>query len=303
MARPDLFSNRKFFLLTRRLGSRMLAVGALECVWSVGYSAGDPMVGGPEEVEAICEWTGEKGSLCAALVESGFLDEESDGSLTIHDLYDHAPVYVQKRMRSEAKRREAGTTLSDLRRGAAALMWEKRRAKQTDEPVMQTDATGIHVHANGTTPSPNDRIRLHPFASEGEEPAEEPKAPRPRKAPASGAVGAYLRAWEARYGGTPLPEASECIAANKALSRFTEEERVRIVEAYVADDEPWICDKAHPLGLLPKRLGRLQAKLNGTLSTGRPPNPQRSLITPPGFRAEDEKPGTSKLDGLPVEEV
>lgn len=29
----------------------------------------------------------------------------------------------------------------------------------------------------------------------------------------------------------------------------------------------------------------------------------RSSITPPGFRAEDEPPGTSKLDGLPVEEV
>lgn len=193
----------------------MMAVGALECVWAVGYSAGCPTVGGPEEVEAICEWQGAKGSLCAAMVEAGFLDEESDGSLTIHDLYDHAPSYVQKRMKSEARRKAAGTTLSELRRDAATARWEKNRAKQKKNSSIQTDATGIHMNANGTPPTPKDAF---PFASEG----------AVEKAPRKTSPHVAIFEEEARAAGlTPVVAKADAIQLADARKKFPDDDGYR----------------------------------------------------------------------------
>jgi len=130
---------------------------------------------------------------------------------------------------------------------------------------------------------------------------EEPR--KRRKPPRTGAIAAYHRAWAARYGSEPLPEAGDCKSANRALSPFDEPQRILIVEAYVADEDPWLCERAHRLGFLPGQLDRIRAKLNGTLSSGTPRTSgnARSPITPPSFRAEDEPAGSSKLDGIPIE--
>lgn len=86
----------------------MMAAGALECVWRIGYESGDPFVGDARLVEYACEWRGKQGDLAAALVEAGFLDATEDGGLLIHDLLHHAPDYVLKRFRREAARRSNG---------------------------------------------------------------------------------------------------------------------------------------------------------------------------------------------------
>lgn len=105
MARPTLWNHRKFRRLTLALKSKALAVGVLECMWACGYDSGDNLLGTSEEVEVACGWSGRKGHLTPVLEEIGWIDASPDG-YRIHDLYDHAPDYVQKRMRREETRRQ-----------------------------------------------------------------------------------------------------------------------------------------------------------------------------------------------------
>lgn len=130
-------------------------------------------------------------------------------------------------------------------------------------------------------------------------PDEEPR--KPRRVPRTGAIAAYRRAWASRYGSEPLPEATDCKAANRALSPLGEDQRIQIVEAFVADEDPWLCDKAHRLGLLPGQLDRIRAKLNGTLSSGVPVRGRRA-ITQPSFQNEGPA-GPAKYADVPVKEV
>lgn len=156
MARPDLFGHRKFLRLASLLRSRPLAVGILELLWHCAYSSGDARLGEPSVVEFAVSWDGEPGKLAAWLVECGFLDEVSEGMLSVHDLEDHAPAYVKRRIDAEERRRSTGETLRDARRRAARTRWEKvRQAKANAEsasPGMHTESTCMHKDA---TPSPS----------------------------------------------------------------------------------------------------------------------------------------------------
>lgn len=105
MARPSLFTHRKFAHLEYLLGSRIVAVGVLELIWQRAYADGDPVLGRPEIVEHSIGWDGEVGFCISALVESGFVDLTDDGQVTVHDLDDHAPSYVKKRKSREAERK------------------------------------------------------------------------------------------------------------------------------------------------------------------------------------------------------
>jgi len=142
-----LTRHRKFARLARLVGSRPLALGHLELLWIVAYENGDDLLGDAGDVEHLAEWAGEGGVLATALVESGFVDESPEG-LKVHDLWDHAPEYVQRRASREAERKKTGKTISDLRREAASKRWAN---------VKQADATGVQVpavcNANGATPS------------------------------------------------------------------------------------------------------------------------------------------------------
>lgn len=91
------------------------------------------------------------------------------------------------------------------------------------------------------------------------------------------------------------------MAANRALSPFAEPQRVLIVEAFVADEDPWLCDKAHRLGLLPGQLDRIRAKLNGTLSSGTPVRGRRAIVQP-SFQNEGPA-GPAKYADVPVKEI
>jgi len=99
MAKPELRDHRKFLKLKRLLGEPTPhVIGYLECLWSRGYQTGNPKLGDELDIEAAAEWPGESGKFAAAAIEAGFVDRDESGSYEIHDLYHHAPKYVQKRM-------------------------------------------------------------------------------------------------------------------------------------------------------------------------------------------------------------
>jgi hypothetical protein len=113
MARPGLLRHRKFIRLARLLGSDALAVGHLEIIWQAAYEAGDANMGSSEDLEYSARWKGDAGVLSCALVESGFVDlkptvtdDSSKSVYIIHDLFDHAPDYVQNRAAREDERKK-----------------------------------------------------------------------------------------------------------------------------------------------------------------------------------------------------
>jgi hypothetical protein len=109
MARPSLFTHRKFAALGARFGSQITAAGVLELLWHRAYNDGDPVLGFPEAIEFAIGWQGEPGECVSALLDVGFLETTADGLLAVHDLFDHAPNYVRKRRAREIARKNTTT--------------------------------------------------------------------------------------------------------------------------------------------------------------------------------------------------
>ena len=187
MGRPGLTKHRKFKRLAHALEpvlpgmGELLARGCLETIWESAYETGNDYVGTAEDVESLAGWQGKRGLLCGAMEAAGFLDplDEDAARYRVHDLYDHAPEYVRKRMDREAARRDRGVTLSEVRAAAVRVRWEKRKQAATNgsqlqapksaavdvAPVIQKEAacighysmvtpTSIQTATNGTTPAP-----------------------------------------------------------------------------------------------------------------------------------------------------
>jgi hypothetical protein len=152
MGRPGLQLHRKMRRLARELDAiapghgTLLARGALELLWDGCYECGDAYLGEPADVEARADWGGQTGILCTALVNAGgkgcpgFIEEGGSswwpdgepGTFRIHDLFDHAPDYVKRRLDREEERRQRGQTISAIRaeagRKGAAVTNSKRAA-------------------------------------------------------------------------------------------------------------------------------------------------------------------------------
>lgn len=175
MARPTLFSHRKYLRLARALKSEALALGHLEFVWHAANESGEPIVGSKEDVEAVARWSGEPGELADLLVKCGFLDVRDDGRLEIHDYWHHCPEYARSRRGREDERKTEKTCAScglpyfssDPRSEhcSAACRTRKWRQRQRDGSVTdmeRTHASQIHsdTHAyadvtlRDTTPAP-----------------------------------------------------------------------------------------------------------------------------------------------------
>jgi hypothetical protein len=170
MARPGLRQHPKFKRLLHLLREPVPHVlGYLECLWEVGYQAGNPVIGDPTDIELAAEYPGETGKLFKALLDCRLIDEVGD-QYQIHDLMQNAPEYVQRRMEREASRKQSGKTVSDVRRDAARARWDK-----------QTHANDERLYANGATPSPAQvqgrEESLKPSCPEPAEPATGPTTP------------------------------------------------------------------------------------------------------------------------------
>jgi hypothetical protein len=140
------------------LKSDALAFGHLGIIWEACYEAGDDNVGSSDDLEYLAKWQGEPGVLSALLVDSGFIDRDEAGIHWVHDLYDHAPDYVQRRMEREQERRAKGVTISELRAKAGRASGEARRKQSgtNDEHVLNTCPTNDEqTGTNGATPTPS----------------------------------------------------------------------------------------------------------------------------------------------------
>jgi hypothetical protein len=86
----------------------------------------------------------------------GFIDEmpERPGHYRVHDLYDHAPQYVQKRMEREATRIQKGQTISDIRRNAANKRYQQAKDVQMDANEYHLQTNVQQTDAKGCTPAP-----------------------------------------------------------------------------------------------------------------------------------------------------
>lgn len=76
-----------------------------------------------------------------------------------------------------------------------------------------------------------------------------------------GAVALYSSLWEQRYGEKPHLAQKDIIIANTALREFSPEDRGAIITAFVSDDDKWLCERAHRLGLLPGQIDRLRTRM------------------------------------------
>jgi len=182
MARPGLTQHRKFRRLARAIGSEPLALGCLEFLWETCYQNGDEYLGDVLDVEAAAHWDGEQGKLCAALLTAGgdgnhgFIDEVDGrpGHHRCHDLFDHAPRYVSRRLQKEIERVAAGVSISEIRAAAgrkgAAITNGKRTAN-----VSKESANGQHF---AVTPAPAPApIEPKPSSSELEGSSDQATAP------------------------------------------------------------------------------------------------------------------------------
>ena len=169
MGRPGLGNHPKFRRAMCLLSETRAHVrGHLELLWEVAYECGKPEIGDAADVELAADWQGEPGKLCQALLQcggkghAGFIEDipGEPGRYQVHDLYDHAPEYVRKRVDRELARQRIGKTLSEIRaeagrRGAAAKWTDGNRlangdtCHNEDGKRMANDGKRL---ANGTPP-------------------------------------------------------------------------------------------------------------------------------------------------------
>lgn len=265
MGRPGLTKNRKFLRLVRELAptckafAEQVARGALELLWEAAYEKGDDYLGDAADVEAAAHWSGKPDVLCKALLlaggegEPGFIDELSDrpGHYLVHDLYDHAPGYVKKRMEREAQRIQKGKTISDVRREAA-----KKRHVQTAANGNHLQPNGVQTAANGTSPTPSPTPTPEkPTAAEklasvatlvvvGQE--EEPEvSPIGRET-----WKAYREAYRKRYGVPPVRNKPTSSKIKQFVERLGAEEAPLVAAFYVAHNGSKYVTNGHSVGLM-----------------------------------------------------
>jgi hypothetical protein len=163
VARPGLLQHRKFVRLARLLGSDALALGHLEIIWQAAYQSGDPGLGTVADLEYMARWNGDAGALANALLLAGFIDAiPGTDELSVHDLMDHAPDYVRRRMERENERTGKGKKLHEIRAKAGRKGGRSKAGQRpvTDKQMTVSDRSVTDVClspgvANGATPSPS----------------------------------------------------------------------------------------------------------------------------------------------------
>lgn len=157
MARHDLTEHRKFKRLVRDVGGKALALGSLELIWHACYAAGDDYLGDATDVEIAADWQGEAGVLFNALLGAGgegvagFIEADPDRpGYRVHDLFDHAPPHVVRKVKAKIQRDEAGQTISDLRRAVGKRGQEARKRSASGQQTVD------HLLPDGQQPASNE---------------------------------------------------------------------------------------------------------------------------------------------------
>jgi len=180
MARITLSTHWKFARLARTLGSKVLARGVLETLWEPCWMAGDAYCGTSEDIEALCEWKGERGALTAALLMAGakgagFI-EPYQGKVNgrephyqVHDFLHHCPEYVRKRRERELdltvpkqcivcgdeyfSRMATSQVCGDRCRLRLFRARQRETANETFHETDETIGNGTHTHSTQYVPS------------------------------------------------------------------------------------------------------------------------------------------------------
>jgi hypothetical protein len=97
--KKECLNKSKFRMLKRRLGKPLYAVaGILELLWiTTQVDAVDGSIGklSNEEIAAALEWDGDADFLINTLIETGWIDTDSEFRLVIHDWSDHVPTFIK----------------------------------------------------------------------------------------------------------------------------------------------------------------------------------------------------------------
>ena len=114
MGRPGLTKHPKFRRLAKMLKCPLShARGYLEMMWDVTYEQGNPVIGDAMDIEMAAEYKGDAWKLFKALIEcggpgaAGFIEQCPSNPLVyqVHDLFENAPDYVQRRHRRNESRK------------------------------------------------------------------------------------------------------------------------------------------------------------------------------------------------------
>lgn len=158
--------------------------------------------------------------------------------------------------------------------------FRERLAREADAigapPIPTPEAPG-EAGGNGGNVSPAlpERTDTETKTEKDRPPRADRAATRSRTSGQKELLGHFIERWRARY---PMSDAEgrpvsptfrqgDIVAAWKVLAHVPEEERRRIVDAFLADDDPLVVKNAHRLGLLAVRFDALRATTNGIALT------------------------------------
>jgi hypothetical protein len=245
----------------------------LECLWEIGYVDGNPVIGDETDVSLACEFPGDQKVITKALMDAGgegrvgFIELTAQGQYQIHDLLVNAPKYVIKR--AEAAQMRLTGELSEKRRLAALARWNKDLQCKTDASCIESDANACKRMQSPPRPAPPPLdLSTNPpaaVASGNGELKEKPKKePTPRKlstGPQADLVAHFVECWGSKYGTKYIFAAKDGVAASKILSGAGGDlaKAMRIIDSYLACDDPFIADQRHPLPLLRSQINRFTA--------------------------------------------
>ena len=194
MARPGLRTHPKFkrLLALRHIPEPHL-YGLLQMLWDASYEFGED-IGDAIDVEINAGWSGDPGVFCDALAtcagpgRSGFIEPNPDkpGHWRIHDLFEHAPNYVARRIAKEITRKKGRpcancgemfySTEPHAKYCTNACRTSAYRVRHGDAPVTDNDVTPRHSDADVTgsdappSPSPSP-IKETPVVPKGMRPS------------------------------------------------------------------------------------------------------------------------------------
>lgn len=157
MAKTDIRTNPKFRKLCRRLNlPDAHALGHLECLWLTSYTvAANPVhFRDSEEIEAAADWRGKDGDLAQVLIDIRFLDQV-DGGFVVHDMADHAPDFVQKRLKRADGGGQRRTTADNgpiEHNIKERNIEERKKTGQTNDPFFNQFNQQTRNHKDTTWP-------------------------------------------------------------------------------------------------------------------------------------------------------
>lgn len=264
MARTELRSHPKFKRLVRRLNlPAPYVIGLLQTMWFTGYDSRSSLIGDADDVELAAEWPGKKGEWFNA-IQADWLDEV-DGRYHIHDLADHAPEYVKKRLA-----RSSDNCLGEQTAAERQTLEAERHMTQPN-PTQEIAADAARSKAsqeNPKPPIPRSSQPTEPTPRIGEKPPKSERKSSAGKQP-TGAhaelIAHFCELWKRRYGADyPFRGGRDGTHFSAVLKRFGSLERATAaLEKFFASTDDFYARDKHSPGMFVSQLRKFIPTING----------------------------------------